>query len=110
MEVAAPGDGLVRIRDSKDPDGPQLTVTVECWQRSLSRFTGQQADQGGQTLAADHEPGSVVLRQAGGAALSFTRREWDAFLAGVRQGEFAVTATGFAIASPAAMNLSGPLA
>jgi hypothetical protein len=31
VEVAAGGDGLVRVRDSKDPDGPVLLFPAAGW-------------------------------------------------------------------------------
>ncbi|SOB82442.1 DUF397 domain-containing protein [Streptomyces sp. 1331.2] len=31
VEVAVPGAGVVAVRDSKDPHGPQLSFSTEAW-------------------------------------------------------------------------------
>jgi hypothetical protein len=38
VEVATNLAGVVAIRDSKDPDGPKLTVTPTQWQAFLGRL------------------------------------------------------------------------
>ena len=35
VEVAYPGDGTIRVRDSKNPDGPVLTFTPAEWDAFL---------------------------------------------------------------------------
>jgi len=109
VEVAAPGDGLIRVRDSKDPSGPQLVVTPGCWARSLLRFAGA-AVTDGQALHAEQQGGLVILHapEPDSTSLRFTAGEWNAFLAGVRQGEFAMTATGFATPDTAPLALPAP--
>jgi hypothetical protein len=31
VEARQPGPGTVQVRDSKNPDGPVLTVSSDCW-------------------------------------------------------------------------------
>ncbi len=40
VEVATNLPGLVAIRDSKDPDGPKLVVSVEEWREFIHRING----------------------------------------------------------------------
>jgi hypothetical protein len=95
VEVAADG-GLVRIRDSKDPGGPQVVVSAECWRRSVSGFaTGPGLPAG--DLAATAEGDGVLLRDAreqAGPVLRFTPGEWLAFRRGAADGEFDLTTSG----------------
>ena len=37
VEVASTGKPLVAIRDSKDPDGPKLALTMSRWQPFIQR-------------------------------------------------------------------------
>jgi hypothetical protein len=104
VEVAAVGDGLVRIRDSKDPDGPQIVVSVSCWRRSLPRLAASAGvtDVAGvagavDCLVAARDRGWVLLRHARRSAslvLRFTPGEWEVFLRGARDGDFDLTADG----------------
>jgi hypothetical protein len=96
VEVAAAGDGLVRIRDSKNPGGPEIIVSATCWRRCLPRL-GAAAGTPGDDLLAVLEGGWVFLRHArqpGGPVLRFTPGEWDVFLRGARDGDFDLTADG----------------
>ncbi len=96
MEVAVGGDGLVRIRDSKDPDGSQIVISADCWRQSLPRLADL-PDAAGAGLVAAAEADWMVLRdvrQPEDAVLRFTTTEWDAFLAGARDGEFSLTSDG----------------
>lgn len=38
VEVATSMPGIVAVRDSKDPDGPVLTVSPDDWARFLARL------------------------------------------------------------------------
>ena len=40
MEVAAGGDGVIRVRDSKDPSGPQLAFARGPWTAFLRGISG----------------------------------------------------------------------
>jgi hypothetical protein len=40
VEVAAGGDGLVRVRDSKDPAGPVLAFAADEWAAFLRGVSG----------------------------------------------------------------------
>lgn len=94
VEVAADGGGLVRIRDSKDPGGPQIVVSAECWRRSLPGFATAPGLPAGD-LAATAEDGWVLLRdprEQAGPVLRFTPGEWLAFRRGAADGEFGLTA------------------
>lgn len=96
MEVAAAGDGLVRIRDSKDPDGPRIIISAGCWRRSLPCLTAV-PDAGTGCVAAAAEGSWTLLqhgRPPGGAVLRFTPGEWDAFQRGAADGEFDLTTDG----------------
>ncbi|MEU6262265.1 DUF397 domain-containing protein [Saccharopolyspora shandongensis] len=85
-------DGLVQVRDSKDRgEGPVIDVPGREWPTVLAEVAGLV---GGGTNRAIR----IVLHADGGAdfqplparslALSYTAAEWDAFVAGVRAGEF----------------------
>jgi Domain of unknown function (DUF397) len=99
VEVAAFGDGLVRIRDSKDPAGPQILISAACWRSCLPGLpclTGP-AVPAGDCLCTAFEGDWVLLRrvrQPGSPSLRFTPGEWDVFLRGARDGDFDLTADG----------------
>jgi hypothetical protein len=40
VEVAAGGDGVIRVRDSKDPSGPQLAFAPGPWTAFLRGISG----------------------------------------------------------------------
>jgi hypothetical protein len=42
VEVATNLPGLVAIRDSKNPDGPALTITPDAWRAFIRRLKHQQ--------------------------------------------------------------------
>lgn len=108
----------VRIRDSKAPADPPCVVTAAMWEPLLAAVAGsrpadlptaaspgdkaslrtsgelaeapwQQAGPEAEYAFVDQVDGAtyVVFRQAA-AMLVFTMAEWDAFVAGVRDGEF----------------------
>jgi hypothetical protein len=108
VEIAAAGDSLVRIRDSKDPGGPEIILSAVCWRRCLpglgaaataggAAAGGAAAGAAGDCLRVAVEGGWVLLRPArppGGPVLRFTPGEWDVFLRGARDGDFDLTADG----------------
>lgn len=120
VDAAAISDGTrVRVRDSKNPDLPPCVFSAAGWAALLTDVAAARPDiapaartgdketaRPGLDLEAaawrpagpeaefafvDHTDGVtyVVLRQDT-VALVFTMAEWDAFLAGVRDGEFAL--------------------
>jgi len=68
----------------KKSDGVDLSAAI--WRKS------SRSDASGQCVeVADNIPGIVAVRDSGrpdGPALLFTLDEWDAFVGGVRDGEF----------------------
>lgn len=108
MEVAAAGDGLVRIRDSKDPGGAQLVISVGCWRRCLGRLAAVPGA-AGNCLVAMPDGDWVLLRhrdQPRGPVLRFTPVDWRVFLLGARDGDFDLTTDGrFRLAAPPARHL-----
>ncbi len=73
----------VEVRDSKDPDGPRLTLTVTAWRTLTDALLA-----GTPTDAVTHRPDGTTQMQQGAVTLTFTETEWAAFLTGIRQGEF----------------------
>jgi hypothetical protein len=61
---------------------------------SGARWTKSTRSQNGQSCvewSLDHKPGQISVRDSkdpNGPALNFTPAEWEAFVAGVRDGEF----------------------
>ncbi|MBH0781224.1 DUF397 domain-containing protein [Nocardia bovistercoris] len=92
VEVRFVGDAVL-IRDSKyrrDPanrpgDEPIITVTANEWTLFLGLLTtGRPADR---LIARTGADGTTTLRH-GHTTLTYTPEEWDAFVAGVHDGEF----------------------
>ena len=92
VEVRFVGDA-VQIRDSKyrrDPanrpaDEPIITVSAAEWTDFLSALTGGASTN--RLNARTHVDGGATLHH-GDTALTYTPAEWEAFVAGVRDGEF----------------------
>jgi hypothetical protein len=92
VEVRFDG-AAVHIRDSKyrrDPehcpaDQPVITVTAVEWMCFLGAVLDRAA---GCVLVAVPAGGGPMTVRHGATALTFTPGEWDAFLAGARDGEF----------------------
>ncbi len=93
VEVRFDGDAVL-IRDSKfrrnpahrPEDEPVITVTASEWMSFLDAVPGPTGSAGA-LVAEVSGDGSARLRR-GDTVLDFTRGEWDAFLAGARDGEF----------------------
>lgn len=89
VQVRAPRPGMTEIGDTKNPDGPTLTVPNADWDHFLARVTTDGTDfgrlhaeflpDGGFTLTDTTRPSSPVL--------TYTRAEWGAFKLGVDAGE-----------------------
>lgn len=88
VEVRFTG-GSVQIRDSKDlGTGPVITVPSADWPEVLAEASGQRRS-GRQALRiAVRADGGADVWSGASPTLSFTQGEWDAFVAGVRDGEF----------------------
>lgn len=100
MEVAAPGGSRLRVRDSKDPDGPTLTPAVAGWNPWLRLVNSGHYDidrLGARPALAPYlavwlSDSLINLRDPRTPihTLRFTAAEWHAFLHGAAHGEFAV--------------------
>lgn len=86
----------VTIGDTKDPDGPTITVSNEAWDRFVAEVAEvDQVAEGAASFTGRLQPefladGGFRLHDTGNAAspkLWFTQAEWDAFHAGVQAGE-----------------------
>ena len=80
VEWAHTPDG-VYIRDSKDPNGPELLATPSEWSTLLIAAAAN-----GTHPWLTYEPTAVCLRKDG-HQLTFTSAEWTAFQAGIAAGE-----------------------
>ncbi|MEV2276925.1 DUF397 domain-containing protein [Nocardiopsis sp. NPDC049922] len=89
VQVRVPRAGMIEIGDTKNPDGPTLTVPDTDWDHFLTQVATGGTDcrrlcaaflsHGGFTLTDTAVPRSPVL--------VFTKAEWDAFKQGVDAGE-----------------------
>lgn len=88
VQVRATGNGHVIVGDTKNPDGPVLTVTNTDWTTFLDQVATGTSDYSGRLIPVFQPDGGFILRDtATQATLVFTRAEWDAFHAGVVHGE-----------------------
>ncbi len=86
---------IVLIRDSKfdgaPAEQPTIPVAAVAWDSFL-----EAAAAGASTVATSDSPaiehdvttGDTILRSVDGTVLTYTPGEWDAFIAGARDGEF----------------------
>lgn len=89
VQVRVPRLGVIEIGDTKNPDGPTLTITNADWEHFLTqvihgtidsgRLRSEFLPAGGFTLTDTTTPNSPVL--------AYTKAEWDAFKLGVDAGE-----------------------
>ncbi len=77
----------VDVRHSKDPHGRILTFTPAAWRTLLTDLLA-----GAPTSIVHHRPDGDVQMHHGISTLTFTTSEWNAFLAGVKNGEFTLPA------------------
>ncbi|MFC9965765.1 DUF397 domain-containing protein [Nocardia ignorata] len=93
VEVRFEGDA-VQIRDSKfrrNPmnrglDEPIITVPASVWNAFLDCLLAQRPHP---SLTTQHAADGATTLRHGSTALHFTPAEWEAFVAGVRDDEFA---------------------
>lgn len=89
VQVRSVNASLTEIGDTKNPHGPTLTVPNGDWAHLLEQIISGHTDyrrllprfltNGGFTLTDTTDPLSPTL--------TYTKAEWDAFEAGVRDGE-----------------------
>ncbi|WP_225732620.1 DUF397 domain-containing protein, partial [Nocardia sp. JCM 34519] len=91
----------VLLRDSKylrdaanDPTTqPVISIAATSWQVFLAAVSGEAVDRDADIPSIDRtENGGAVVRSAAEATLTFTKAEWDAFIAGIQAGEFSLAA------------------
>ncbi|WP_190813204.1 DUF397 domain-containing protein [Saccharopolyspora pogona] len=85
-------DRAVHVRDSKDRgEGPVISVSGNAWSTLLAEVAGRLPVGTSRTIRIVHRTdGGADLQSlpARSLTLSYTATEWDAFVAGVRAGEF----------------------
>lgn len=81
--------GLVHLRDSKDQGcGPVITVDAKRWPGFIDEVLGH-AESGSNGVARIESASDGGVRlHAPGVTLSYTRLEWEAFVAGAADGQF----------------------
>ena len=92
VEVRFDGDAVL-IRDSKyrrnpanrPAEEPIITVTASLWTSFINLLNSGRSHN--ELIAQTCADGSATLRH-GDTTLSYTPEEWDAFIAGARDGEF----------------------
>ncbi|ROP36711.1 DUF397 domain-containing protein [Saccharothrix texasensis] len=89
VEVRFDGD-VVQVRDTKDQgSGPVLTLAAPAWDDFLRRLLSGSVEEDGALAVLPEPRGGAILRaREDGAALRYTRGEWEMFMRGVRAGEF----------------------
>lgn len=99
VEVKFDGDSVL-IRDSKylrnpinDPASqPIITVPAIKWKGFLENVVGKAADDVVGAPAIERDPaGGATLRALDGTVLVYDEVEWDAFVCGILDEEFALT-------------------
>ncbi|MFX0573487.1 DUF397 domain-containing protein [Nocardia nepalensis] len=92
VEVRFDGDAVL-IRDSKyrrnpanrPAEEPIITVTASLWTSFINLLNSGRSHN--ELIAHTHADGSATLRHVD-ITLTYTPEEWDAFVAGARDGEF----------------------
>jgi hypothetical protein len=88
VEVDFTLDG-VEIRDTKIDDSPVFVFTAEQWGRWLAEVSsGVLTNTNGAVVVSVVDDCHVVRAAATRSTLTFDTNEWNAFTAGVRDGEF----------------------
>lgn len=89
VEVRFDGD-VVQVRDTKDQGaGPVITLDAAVWDDFLRQLLSGPVEADGALAVLPEPRGGAVLRaRDNGAALRYTRGEWEMFMRGVRAGEF----------------------
>ncbi|MGQ4599985.1 DUF397 domain-containing protein [Nocardia sp. R6R-6] len=100
VEINFAGETIL-LRDSKylrDPSNdpaaqPIIAIEVHSWPVFLAAAAGSGSDSAGGIPSIERtQDGGAVVRAADGATLVYTSAEWDAFVAGIRAGEFCLIA------------------
>ena len=87
VQVAAPSDGTVQLRESSDPSGSILTTTPARFRALLDAVRAGGSSSGG--IEVSHEAGGGVVRLwETGVVVTTTSEKWDAFVRGAKDGEF----------------------
>ncbi|MDT9693248.1 DUF397 domain-containing protein [Streptomyces sp. P9(2023)] len=84
VHVATAPDGHIRLTESADPTGSILTVTPDRFRALLDALKAGDTAVG---ITVAHGPGDAVHLRADGTVTTDARK-WDAFVRGVRDGEF----------------------
>ncbi|MBB6118243.1 hypothetical protein FHS13_000171 [Nocardiopsis algeriensis] len=80
---------MIEVGDTKNPDGPTLTVPNADWEHLLDQIVSDGTDFG-RLHAVFLLDGGFTLTDTGipnSPTLTYTKAEWDAFRAGVLAGE-----------------------
>ncbi|WP_017573676.1 DUF397 domain-containing protein [Nocardiopsis halotolerans] len=89
VQVRSPREGVTEIGDTKNPDGPTLTVPHADWEYFLDQVVNGAT--GFRRLHAAFLPdGGFTLTDTGAPnspTLTYTKAEWDAFKLGAEAGE-----------------------
>ncbi len=89
VQVRVPRVGVVEVGDTKDPDGPTLTIPNADWEHFLTQVTHGTTDFG--SLRAEFLPDGgfnlTDMNTPNSPILVYTKAEWDAFKLGVDAGE-----------------------
>jgi hypothetical protein len=90
VEVRTHGRGEVQVRDTKLGDkSPWLIFSESDWKSFLDEIrAGIRCPHGGQITMWLGTDGMDMVDSGRGAQLSFTNAEWNAFVAGVLDGDF----------------------
>ncbi|WP_051385934.1 DUF397 domain-containing protein [Actinokineospora inagensis] len=104
VEVAPAHNGVV-IRHSKHRSGGTITFPYEVWPDFLREAEGGSKSANGVATISKAGDDTVVTSLASETELRFDADEWSAFVAGVVDGEFALTSpspdsTGYGLVRP----------
>jgi len=82
----------VLVRDSKYQGAPAvqpvISISVAAWPAFLALAAHGSATQPRDVPTIENHASGTTLRAADGTTLSYTPAEWDAFTAGIADGEF----------------------
>ncbi|MFD3686797.1 DUF397 domain-containing protein [Nocardiopsis sp. NPDC058631] len=92
VQVRSPRSGMTEVGDTKNPNGPTLTIPNADWDHFLDHVADGESDFG--RLRAEFLPnGGFTLTDTispDSPTLAYTKAEWDAFKLGVEAGELRV--------------------
>ncbi|MGW5875309.1 DUF397 domain-containing protein [Nocardiopsis terrae] len=90
VQVRVPRVGVIEVGDTKNPDGPTLTVPDADWEHFLIQFTRGDTTGFGRLRAEFLPGGGFTLTDTSTSkspVLAYTKAELDAFKLGVDAGE-----------------------